>query len=178
MYSKATVFGHPIHPMLVAYPLALYPLTLVAYVVFWFGGGLLWFHAAVVANIAGVSMAVLASLPGLLDWLLGIPRGTPAKRLGRRHLLWNLAALVLFGSDAGVHLGQWVAAAPDAGWGSFLALLGVGCTIAADCTGWTLVQTYHIGVALTREQRLLEPDHTPQPDEREVRAQFPPVRIR
>src|SRR5213082_2921221 len=31
-------------------------------------------------------MAVLAALPGFLDWLLGIPNGTPAKRTGLLHM--------------------------------------------------------------------------------------------
>jgi uncharacterized membrane protein len=34
MYSRLKIFGHPIHPMLVAYPIALYTSTLVAYLIY------------------------------------------------------------------------------------------------------------------------------------------------
>ena len=33
MYSKIKILGHPIHPIIVAYPIALYTATLVAYII-------------------------------------------------------------------------------------------------------------------------------------------------
>ena len=34
MYSKIKIFGHPIHPMLVAYPIAFYTSTLVGFIIY------------------------------------------------------------------------------------------------------------------------------------------------
>src|SRR3954465_14969249 len=60
MYSKARVAGHPIHPMIVAFPIAFYTATvatLLAYV-----GTLeaFWYRVAMVANIAGIITAAIA----------------------------------------------------------------------------------------------------------------------
>lgn len=157
MYSQLTIFGHPIHPMLIAYPIALYTTTLVAFIIAAARGDTFWFKVAVVANSGGVIMASAAALPGFIDWAVGIPGGTAAKGHGLRHMLLNVIALVLFIIDAVVHAGQWTSAHPDTGWGIILALLGVVCTVGAGFFGWTMIQTDHVGIQLTPEQERLEP---------------------
>ena len=147
MYSKVKLFGHPIHPMLVAYPIAFYTATLVAYLIYQFGGqAQFWFRVAIVATIAGVVMAVVAALPGFIDWAMGIPGETEAKNVGLRHMILNVVALVLFIVLAIVNTGQWDATTPSAGLGIILALIGVLLTVAAGAHGWTLIQTHHVGV--------------------------------
>lgn len=157
MYSQITIVGHPIHPMLIAYPIALYTATLVAFIIAAArGGDMFWFRVAVVASIGGVIMAAVAALPGFIDWAMGIPTGTAAKAHGLRHMLLNVVALVLFLINAVVHAGQWGAAHPDMAWGIVLALLGVLCTVGAGFFGWTMIQTDHVGIQLTPEQERLE----------------------
>ncbi|HEU5330900.1 MAG: DUF2231 domain-containing protein [Thermomicrobiales bacterium] len=157
MYSKVKLFGHPIHPMLVAYPIAFYTATLVAYLIYQFGGQpQFWFRVAIAANIAGVVMAVLAALPGFIDWAMGIPGDTEAKQVGLRHMLLNVVALVLFIVLAVLNTGKWDATTPGALAGIVLALVGVLLTIAAGAHGWTLIQTHHVGV---------EPGTTPEQSE-------------
>lgn len=79
MYSKIKIFGHPIHPMLVAYPIAFYTATLVCYIVYNSNQNVFWFKVAYAANLAGIIMAVVAALPGFIDWLY-IPSNTAAKK--------------------------------------------------------------------------------------------------
>ncbi len=157
MYSQITLFGHPIHPMLIAYPIALYTATLVAFIIAAARGDTFWFRVAVVANIGGVIMAAAAALPGFIDWAMGIPSGTAAKDHGLRHMLLNVIALVIFIINAAVHARQWSAAHPDTGWGIVLSVAGVLCTIGAGFFGWTMIQTDHVGIQLTPEQERLEP---------------------
>jgi len=158
MYSKVKIFGHPIHPMVVAYPIALYTATLVAFIIAAArNGDVFWFRVAVVANIAGVIMAAVAALPGFIDWAIGIPTGSPAKGHGLRHMLLNVTALVLFLINAIVHTGQWSSSQRDTGWGIALALVGVVCTVGAGFFGWTMIQDDHVGVALSPAQERLEP---------------------
>lgn len=57
MYSRVKVFGHPLHPMLIAYPVAFYTAALACYIVYSTNGNPFWFKVAVVANIAGAVMA-------------------------------------------------------------------------------------------------------------------------
>ena len=65
MYSKAKVAGPPIHPMLVAFPIAFYSTACVAYVVYTFVlSDPFLFQIAYVANVAGVMTALIAAVPG------------------------------------------------------------------------------------------------------------------
>src|SRR4051812_17247109 len=96
LYSKVKVAGHPVHPMLVAFPVAFYSTALVGFGLYALSGSLLWWRIGLWSNLAGVIMAVIAAVPGLIDWTIGIPPGTKAKSTGRKHMLLNLGALASF----------------------------------------------------------------------------------
>jgi uncharacterized membrane protein len=152
MYSKITIGGHPIHPMLVAYPIAAYTGTLVGFAVYAANGQQFWLRLAIALNIAGVGMALLAALPGFADWLLGIPRASAAKAIGLAHAGANVAALCLFAASLGYYATDWNTTGVDGTLGLALAAAGVACTLAAGSLGWMLVQTYHVGIRLTATQ--------------------------
>jgi hypothetical protein len=113
MYSKVKLFGHPIHPMLVAFPVAAYTGTLATFVVYDVNGHPFWLNAAIALNVAGVCAAVLAALPGLVDWLFGIPRRSGAKTVGLFHAFFNVAALGLFLASIDRYADSWNAGAAD-----------------------------------------------------------------
>jgi uncharacterized membrane protein len=157
MYSKVKVFGHPIHPMLIAYPVAFYTATLVGFLIYAGSNNPFWLKLTIAANIAGVAMAAVAAIPGFIDWATGIPRGTRAKTHGFRHMLLNVGALVLFAISAVYYARYW--SQPDhesAALGIVLSLLGVLLTVAAGFHGWMLIQDDHVGVRLTPEQQVLD----------------------
>lgn len=156
MYSKITVAGHPIHPMLIAYPVAGYTGTLVGYAVYAATGQQFWLRLAIALNIAGVGMAIVAAVPGFVDWAFGIPRGSAAKPVGLAHGTLNVAALGLFGASLGFYVTHWNTPTVSAVLGLALAAAGVACTVAAGFLGWMLVQTYHVGIRLTPAQELDE----------------------
>lgn len=145
MYSKLKILGHPIHPMLIAYPVAFYTATVVCYIVYHSNANPFWFKVAVAANIAGVIMAVIAALPGFIDWLF-IPSGTKPKRTGVFHMLCNVVALVLFAIAALSEYKKWNDPAPDLGLAIPLTVAGFVITLIAGFLGWTLVQKYFVGV--------------------------------
>src|SRR5689334_18924991 len=120
MYSKIKILGHPIHPMLVAYPIAFYTATLGAYIIYHFSGDAFWFKAAVAANLAGLISAAIAAVPGVLDWWLGIPGTSPAKRHGLIHMLLNLSAIPFVIVNSIIHTDKWDHPS-QAGWGIALA---------------------------------------------------------
>jgi uncharacterized membrane protein len=158
MYSKVTIAGHPLHPMLVGFPVTLYVAALACYATYGVNEDPFWFRAGWYANAAGVVMAVVAAIPGFVDWATGVPRGTTAKRTGLFHMLFNVLALLLFAVAAVVLRPQLDEAIPDLGPGLVLALLGVASTIAAGYLGWRMVQTHHVGVLLTPEQERIDPN--------------------
>jgi uncharacterized membrane protein len=155
MHSRIKLFGHPIHPMLVGYPVALYTATLVAYAIYAGNADPFWFKFAVVVNLAGVGMAVLTALPGFLDWALGIPAGSEAKRTGLAHMGLNLLALGLFAANLGIHVHGWADTQPTgATSGIVLAALGILATLAAGFLGWALVQDHGVGVSIEAGREL------------------------
>jgi len=155
MYSKAQILGHPIHPMLVAFPVAFYTSTLIAFIVYAATGSVFWFHLANVANWAGVITAGAAALPGLIDWGTGIPAHTRPKNTGLKHAALNVTALVLFLINAITYSNRWNQL-PGAGTGIVLSAIGVLLTLPAGFLGWSLVQDHHVGVRLSPEQERLE----------------------
>lgn len=152
MYSKVKVLGHPVHPMLVPFVIGSYAGALLGYAVYAATTDPFWFNFGYVCNIIGVIMAVVAAIPGFIDWLAGIPRGTMAKADGLKHMLLNVTALVLFSTNLFLYYGQWNTAAPDASFSFVLPLLGVLVSVAAGYLGWTLVQKHHVGILFTKKE--------------------------
>src|SRR5436305_15341195 len=106
MYSKIKLFGHPIHPMLVAFPVAFYTGALAAFIAYNSNSDQFWFKVGFVANAAGVIMAALAAIPGFIDWLY-IPPEQKAKKTGTLHMICNVLALVLYGANLWLQSGKW-----------------------------------------------------------------------
>ena len=152
MYSKIKIAGHPVHPMLVPFPIAFYTATLFCFIIYAFNADPFWFRAGIASNVAGVAMAIIAASMGFLDWLLGIPSGTRAKVDGIIHMSFNSVALVLFVISLGLNAGQWSAAAPVMRLAIILPLLGVVSTVSAGFFGWKLVQTHHVGVEFSQSE--------------------------
>jgi uncharacterized membrane protein len=95
MKARARIFGHPIHQILIVFPLGLLA-TSFFFDLAWLARGRA--ELAVVSSwmiFAGVLGGVAASLFGMIDWL-AIPRGTRAWRVGAWHGGGNLIVAVLF----------------------------------------------------------------------------------
>lgn len=168
LYSKVRIAGHPVHPMLIAFPVTFYTATLLSFGAYAVTSDLFWWRMGLWSNATGVLTAIIAMIPGFIDWAKGIPKGTPAKRTGRNHMLLNLLALGLFIVNLFAQANMWVEMAvlarttgqielPGAGLALVLSGLGVAITLGAGALGWKLVQTHHVGVDLSEEQRALEP---------------------
>jgi uncharacterized membrane protein len=168
LYSKVRIAGHPVHPMLVAFPVAFYTATLLGYAVYAATLDLFWWRLGVLLNAAGVATALLAAIPGFIDWAFGIPKRSAARATGLTHMLLNVGALALFAINLVAQSSRWMELAsaartggaldiPGAGLALVLSAAGVLLTIGAGFFGWKLVQTHHVGVDLSEEQRRLEP---------------------
>lgn len=149
MLTKARIAGHPVHPMLIAFPVALYVATAVALIVYGGTHDVFWYRAAFWTNLSGVVMAVVAAVPGLVD-LVTLPSRTRARTSGYIHAGLNVAALALFVISV-IILGNGYYGG-TLGWVAPLVLswCGVAVTVAAGWFGWTLVQTHHVGVKPTQ----------------------------
>lgn len=156
LYSKIKILGHPVHPMLVAFPITFFTTTWVAFIVYGVGGDVTWFRVGFWANVAGVIAALVAAVPGFLD-LLGIPSHLEARRVGVIHMILNLSVVAIFGINLLLQGGRLDEIAPPGGVAILLSAIGVITLLVSGYFGWTLVQTHHVGIDLTREQQALEP---------------------
>lgn len=156
MYSKIKIAGHPLHAMLVPFPVAFYTSTMICFIAYNANQDPFWFKVALVANIAGVATAALAALPGFIDWL-NIPHEKKAKKVGLAHMICNVTALLLFGLNIIIACQDLNEATHDVTAAIVLTVAGFIITLIAGFLGWSLVQKHHIGVSLTEEQEKIEP---------------------
>jgi uncharacterized membrane protein len=101
MESRYKLLGHPIHPMLVPFPLALL-LTSVIFDVLGLLGTLEEWHAiAFWLLLLGLVFGLVAYIFGWLEYYK-IPKGTRAKQVALYHGVGNSAVLGLFAFSAGI----------------------------------------------------------------------------
>src|SRR5215213_8893200 len=70
MESRAKLFGHPVHPMLIVVPLGLFSIGVLFDVVYVLTGATAFAEVAFWNIGAGVAGGLLAAIFGLADWLL------------------------------------------------------------------------------------------------------------
>lgn len=95
MESKVKFAGHPVHPMLIVFPLGLLSTAVIFDIVYLVSDNAQWTVVAYYMIGAGLIGGLAAAVFGWLDWF-AIPRGTRAKRIGLWHGAGNVAVLALF----------------------------------------------------------------------------------
>jgi uncharacterized membrane protein len=93
--SRVRALGHPVHPMLIVFPLGLFVTAVVFDVLHLATDNEVFGQVGYWNIVAGIVGAVLAAATGLADWT-GIPRNTRAKRVGLIHGGLNTVVLLLF----------------------------------------------------------------------------------
>ncbi len=146
MASKASILGHPIHPILIPFPIALWTTSFLTDLVFYFhrNNSLQLISKFLLA--AGCLGAVAAAIPGIIDWLA--IRNKEVKRVANWHARLNIIALIVFGVS--LYL-RTRAGAPMVGYALripfLLSFVGV---ILIGISGWLggeLAFRYGVGVA-------------------------------
>ena len=142
MKSTAHVNGHPIHPMLIPYPFAL----LTAGAAFDVGARMTgrdaWSQTAAHMTTVGLGAALVAAVPGIVDYFGTIPRHSSAKRTATQHALSNLSALACF---AFARANRDHDRRPS-NTGLAAALIGTGLLCMGGVLGGTLIYKEHVGV--------------------------------
>jgi uncharacterized membrane protein len=143
MVSRASIMGHPIHPILVPFPIGLLTTSVIFDVVHLFTGEPRWAEISFWMIAVGVAGGLLAAVFGLIDWL-AIPSGTRAKAIGLGHGLSNVLMVALFSVG-------WLLRSGDPGDPGVLPIvlsfLGVGLVSLGGYLGGELVFRMGIGVA-------------------------------
>ena len=143
MRSRASIDGHPIHPALIPFPIAFLSGALIFDALgrvldgpaLWTTGGYLL--------IAGIVGALVAAVPGLIDYLKTVPPNSSGKRRATKHMILNLSAVASFG------VALWLRGVPSAEPGLAtlgFEVMGVALMAVGGWMGGVLVNRNQIGV--------------------------------
>ena len=97
MASKASIKGHPIHPVLVTLPIGLWVFSLASDIIYLAGGSPTWQDVALYTMGGGIVGALLAAIPGFVDLLSWSP--SKVRTVGLWHMSLNLTAVVIFAAN-------------------------------------------------------------------------------
>jgi uncharacterized membrane protein/nitrite reductase/ring-hydroxylating ferredoxin subunit len=96
MRSAAHFRGHPIHPMLIPFPFAFLTGAFLFDIAGRATGHATWWSTGGYLAIAGIIAALLAAVPGFVDYLRTVPPKSSGKRRATAHMLLNLLVVALF----------------------------------------------------------------------------------
>ncbi|RKN48699.1 DUF2231 domain-containing protein [Micromonospora endolithica] len=152
MESRLKVLGHPVHPMLVMFPVGLLVTAVFFDLVDTVGGPDFLGEVAYWNITVGLVVGLLAAIAGTFD-LLAIPAGTRAKRVALTHAAANVAVILLFAAVWVVRLN----ADSRAAGGALIAIEVVALAIlgVSAWLGGELVD--RLGVGVDREAGLDAP---------------------
>lgn len=142
MRSKAHFKTHPIHPMLVGFPIAFFFLSFITDVLLLFNDDTLLKDGGKYLVIAGIISALAAAIPGILDYIYTVPDNSSAKKRATKHALLNSSAVTCFVFSLVIR---------EFTGGSLILLLLIDVTgvVLLSFAGWhggTLVYRNQIGV--------------------------------
>ena len=141
--STASIAGHPLHPMLVPFPIAFFVGAFVTDLVFWQTGVAFWSAASFWLLSAGLVMAALAAVIGLIDVL-------SESRIRMLQDAWwhaggNIIAVVIALYNWYLRYASGEAAVVPIGL--LLSLIVVCILLFTGWKGWNLVYRHRVGVA-------------------------------
>jgi len=141
MGSKASFKGHPIHPMLIPFPIALWIFSLVSDFIYVFGAGsMVWREMALYTMAGGLIGALAAAVPGYIDYRSIKEAQTAA--IGWWHMVINLTVVMLYTINMLLRLvSDNNVAAPI-----FLSLVGVGLLGISGWLGGEMVYVHGVAV--------------------------------
>jgi uncharacterized membrane protein len=146
METRATVAEHPVHPMLIPFPIALWIFSLASDLIFLFGfGGPVWKDIALYTMVGGIIGGLAAAIPGYIDYRsLSDP---VIVRVAQMHMVINVVLIVLFTINAGLRILNGT----DALLPVLLSVLGVAALGVSGWLGGELVYVQGVAVQPERE---------------------------
>ena len=145
--SRVAIAGHPIHAMLVAFPVALAFSTLGADLLYLWTGDGFWSRAAIWAVGAAFLFGLLAGVAGTVELLL-VP-GIRMRSASWTHFVFAMAPLSILGLNWGYRLnvGAEAAVLP---FGLLISGLAAAMTAVTGWHGGKLVFEYQLGSSMNQ----------------------------
>lgn len=142
MESHAKLLGHPVHPMLIVFPLGLLPTGVAFDIAYAVSNNPRWADISFWMISIGIIGALVAAIFGFVD-LLAIPDNTRAKRIGLYHGIGNLVVVALF--VVSWYLRSGTPPVPSNG-AIILGVIAVAIALVTAWLGGELVNRLGVGV--------------------------------
>src|SRR2546423_5743900 len=134
-FLKGTWLGHPLHPILVHIPMAMWPGALIFDLLSqWSIGGNAIVRLSFYAIVFGLVASLVAVPTGLVDWS-GIKKEKPAWKLGLAHMILNLVVALLFAINLGLRLKTFHEGTKVEGTPLLLSIVGTALLIISAYLG-------------------------------------------
>ena len=141
--TTAQIAGHPLHPMLIPFPVAFLVAVLVCDLVFWWTGDTGWTEGAWYLLSAALVTAALAAAAGLTDFL----NDEKIRNLSDawHHMIGNIVAV-------GLSAVSWILRTSGGEtivlpWGLLISLVVVVILLYTGWRGWEMVYRHRVAVA-------------------------------
>ncbi|HEX2250400.1 MAG TPA: DUF2231 domain-containing protein [Gemmatimonadales bacterium] len=143
MKSKASFRGHPIHPALIPFPFAFLYGAFLFNLAGYLAGRASWWTTGAYLSLVGIVAALIAAVPGFIDYFTTVPPKSSGKKRATKHMLVNLAAVVLFAAAWAI---RGTSEAPPDSTTLILEAFGLVLLTAGGWMGGVLVNRNQIGV--------------------------------
>lgn len=140
--STASIFGHPIHPMLVPFPIAGFLGVLICDLAYIGSENLFWLNMGAWLIAGGLLFGGVAAIFGLIDFIFGRDiRRLPA---AWAHLILNVLLMIVQVFNLLIHSRDgWTAVVPA---GLTLSIIGAVLLLASGWMGAAMVYRHRVGV--------------------------------
>ena len=139
------VAGHPVHPLLVHFPAALWPTSLLWDILSYWPGGSVWAQMSFWCIALGLAVAVLAVTTGFMEYAL-LPDNHPAQKTAVAHMMVMFGATTAYTASLLARGTPSTVVEPSA-LAVGLSIAGLVLLAAGGWLGGTLVYRYHVGSA-------------------------------
>ncbi len=141
MQGKATFRGHPLHVMLISFPVAFWSGSVAGDIAGASSHDPFWFRMSVTLIAAGLATGTAAAIFGYVDYLT-IPMTRRAKGIAKAHLVTSLVTLALYAVAALLRSGDDGSPA-----GIAVSCAGALALLAGGYYGSELAHRYRVGIS-------------------------------
>ena len=136
MRTPASIFNHPIHPMLIVFPIGLWIFSLACDLIRLAGAsGGAWSTVAFFSMIGGFIGALCAAIPGFIDLLFYKGGAPPVKKIALTHMAINLTAVVLYAVNIWLRASGPTDISTSLSTPVVLSIIGVALVFVSGCRG-------------------------------------------
>ena len=142
--GKLRLFGHPVHPVVTHFPMALLPVSLVGDLLGVWTESSFWWGFSFYTLTIGLLMSIIALITGMIDFM-AIPQNGAAERVAMRHMMIMITAIIMYSASFFTRFGVEI----PSGWRLIssvsLSLLGLIFLLVGGWFGGQLVYRYAAG---------------------------------